>query len=177
MKMETLQDVYVEELRDLYDAENQLLKALPRMAKAATSPELKSAFEDHLEQTQEHVNRLDQVFEKIGAKPKGKRCEAMKGLIAEAKNLMSERIEHDALDVGLIVAAQKVEHYEIAGYGSVRTFAELLGQDEASGLLQETLEEEKETDERLTDLAESSINVEALAGTEAARESRAWQRP
>ena len=171
MKMETLQDVYIEELRDLYDAEQQLLKALPKMAKAATSPELKSAFEEHLEITQGQVNRLDQVFDKLGEKPKGKKCEAMKGLIEEAKERMGEDIDEEALDVSLIVAAQKVEHYEIAGYGSVRCFAELLNRDEEADLLQETLDEEKDADDRLTDLAENSINVEAMGRTAVAEET------
>ncbi len=175
MKMETLLDVYIEELRDLYDAENQLLKALPKMAKAATSAELKSAFDDHLDQTQTHVSRLEQVFEKLGEKPKGKKCEAMKGLLEEARQWMEEDIEDDALDVGLIVAAQKVEHYEIAGYGSVRTFAESLGRDEESELLQETLDEEKEADDRLTELAESSINLEAMGGESSEEEEEPAQ--
>lgn len=161
MKLETLQDLYVEELRDLYDAENQLLKALPKMAKAASSPELKSAFEEHLQITESQVNRLEQIFDKLGERPKGKKCPGMKGLIEEGKDLMSEDAEEDVMDAGLIAAAQKVEHYEIAGYGCVRTYAEQLGHTEEAELLRQTLEEEKEADHKLTELATQCINLEA----------------
>ncbi|MEW6159779.1 MAG: ferritin-like domain-containing protein [Verrucomicrobiota bacterium] len=161
MKLETLQDLYIEELKDLYDAENQLLKAIPKMAKAATSPDLKNAFEDHLQVTQSQVDRLEQIFDALGTKAKGKKCKAMEGLIAEAKELLDQDAEEDVLDAGLIVAAQKIEHYEIAGYGSVRTYAEQLGRDEDAELLQQSLEEEKETDEQLSDLAMECINIEA----------------
>src|ERR1044071_5072981 len=123
MKLDTLQNLYTDELRDLYNAENQLLKALPKMAKAASSEDLKEAFEKHLEQTKGHVERLEQVFEELGEKPKGKTCRAMKGLIEEGSEILEEDGEESVLDAGIIVAAQKVEHYEIAGYGSVRTFA------------------------------------------------------
>lgn len=161
MKMETLQELYVEQLKDVYDAENQILKALPKMAKTATHEELKAAFEQHLEQTQEHVSRLEQIFEELGEKSKGKKCEAMKGLIEEGKQMMEEDADEDVMDAGLICAAQKIEHYEIATYGCLRTYAEMLGFDDQADLLQETLDEEKDTDDNLTELAVSVINIEA----------------
>ena len=166
MKLNTLQKLYTDELRDLYNAENQLLKALPKMAKAASSEELKEAFEQHLEQTKGHVKRLEQVFEELDEKPKGKTCRAMKGLIQEGSEILEEDGETSVRDAGIIVAAQKVEHYEIAGYGSVRTFAHLLGQNKAAELLQATLDEESETNEVLNRLAESVINPEAVRETE-----------
>jgi ferritin-like metal-binding protein YciE len=166
MKMRSLQDLFVEELRDLYSAENQILKALPKMAKAATSDELRSAFEEHLEQTRVHVERLDQIFERLGARAKGKKCKAMEGLIEEGKEVMKEAEDPMVLDAALIGAAQRVEHYEIAGYGCARTYARLLGEEEAADLLQETLNEEGETDEKLTEIAESTINVEAAQAEE-----------
>ena len=168
MKLNTLQKLYTDELRDLYNAENQLLKALPKMAKAASSEELKEAFEQHLEQTKGHVKRLEQVFEELDEKPKGKTCRAMKGLIEEGSEVLEEDGENSVRDAGIIVAAQKVEHYEIAGYGSVRTFAHLLGQNKAAELLQATLDEESETNEVLNRLAESVINPEAVRETELA---------
>ena len=166
MKLDTLQKLYTDELRDLYNAENQLLKALPKMAKAASSEELKEAFEQHLEQTKGHVKRLEQVFEELDEKPKGKTCRAMKGLIQEGSEILEEDGETSVRDAGIIVAAQKVEHYEIAGYGSVRTFAHLLGQNKAAELLQATLDEESETNEVLNRLAESVVNPEAVRETE-----------
>ena len=168
MKLNTLQKLYTDELRDLYNAENQLLKALPKMAKAASSEELKEAFEKHLEQTKGHVKRLEQVFEELDEKPKGKTCRAMKGLIEEGSEILQQDGEESILDAGIIVAAQKVEHYEIASYGSVRTFAHLLGQNKAAELLQTTLDEESETNELLNRLATSTINPEALMETELA---------
>ncbi len=164
MKMHTLHDLFIDQLRDLYNAENQLVKALPKMARAATSAELRSGFEEHLEQTRHHVERLEQIFEKLGARAKGKKCYAMQGLIEEGEDLIDEDPEAEVLDTGLIAAAQKVEHYEIAGYGTVCAWAQHLGQHEALELLKQTLAEEKATDEKLTRLAESSINQEALAG-------------
>ena len=166
--MDTLQKLYTEELRDLYNAENQLLKALPKMAKGASSQELKDAFEKHLEQTKTHVERLEEIFEELGEKPKGKTCRAMKGLIQEGSEILEEDGDESVLDAGIIVAAQKVEHYEIAGYGSVRTFAHLLGKDKSAELLQTTLDEESETNEILNKLAESVVNPEALMETELA---------
>ena len=168
MKLDTLQQLYTDELRDLYNAENQLLKALPKMATAASSEELKDAFEKHLEQTKGHVERLEEVFQELGEKPKGKTCRAMKGLIEEGSEILKQGGDESVIDAGIIVAAQKVEHYEIAGYGSVRTFAHLLGQNEAAELLQSTLDEESETNEVLNRLAESIINPEALMETELA---------
>jgi ferritin-like metal-binding protein YciE len=168
MKLDTLENLYISELRDLYSAENQLLKALPKMAKGASSPELKDAFEQHLEQTKGHVERLEQLFEQLDESPKGKTCQAMKGLIEEGSEILKEEGEDSVLDAGMIVAAQKVEHYEIASYGSVRTFANLLGQDEAARLLQSTLDEEFETNEILNRLAETVVNSEALTETELA---------
>ena len=161
MKLKTLRDLFVHELKDLYSAEKQLLKALPKMAKAASNEELQSAFEEHLEQTEEHVNRLERILKDLGESTRGEKCAGMEGLIEEGNKLMGEDTSPDVLDAALIVAAQKVEHYEIAAYGSARTFAEILGEDEAAELLQETLEEEGETDQKLTELAESTVNVEA----------------
>jgi ferritin-like metal-binding protein YciE len=161
MQMESLQDLLVDQLKDLYNAENQLIKALPKMAKAATNAQLQQAFTTHLEETKEHVDRLEQVFEALGENAKGKTCKAMKGLIEEGKEIMEEDAEPEVLDAGLIAAAQRIEHYEIAGYGCVRTYAEMLGNDQAAKLLQKTLDEEGLTDKKLTDLAESVINLEA----------------
>ena len=173
MKLDTLQKLYIDELRDLYNAENQLLKALPKMAKGASSPDLKNAFEKHFRQTETHVERLEQVFAELNEPAKGKTCRAMKGLIEEGSEILKEEGEESVLDAGIIVAAQKVEHYEMAGYGSVRTFARLLGQEKAAELLQTTLDEESETNESLNQLAESMVNPEALIETElAAADSR-----
>ena len=153
-KINTLQELYVEQLRDLYSAETQLVKALPQMAKAAHEPVLKKGFEHHLEQTRGHVNRLEQILEKLDEKPTGNKCDAMAGLIKEGKKTINEDGEPEIKDAALIAAAQRVEHYEIAGYGSVRTFASLLGDNEAVKLLQATLDEEADTDKKLTKIAE-----------------------
>ena len=166
MSLDTFEKLYISELRDLYSAENQLLKALPKMAKGASSPELKDAFEKHLEQTKGHVERLEQLFERRDESPKGKPCKAMKGLIEEGSEILKEEGEDSVLDAGMIVAAQKVEHYEIASYGSVRTFANLLGKDDEAKLLQSTLDEEGETNEILNQLAETVVNPEAVTETE-----------
>jgi len=171
MNLATLKELYVEELRDLYNAENQLIKALPKMAKGASSDELKEAFEKHLEQTKGHVQRLEQVFEELGEKTKGKTCQAMKGLIEEGSEVLKADGEDSVLDAAIIVAAQKVEHYEIASYGSVRTFAQLLGQDKSAELLQQTLDEESEANELLNKLAEDIVNPEALMEPELASAS------
>jgi ferritin-like metal-binding protein YciE len=168
MKLDTLKTLYIDELRDIYNAENQLIKALPKMAKAASSEELQDAFEKHLEQTKTHVERLEEVFEEIGEKPKGKTCKAMKGLIEEGSEILHENGEESVIDAGIIVAAQKVEHYEIASYGSVRTFAQLLGKDRSADLLQTTLDEESEANELLNNLAEDIVNPEALMEPELA---------
>jgi ferritin-like metal-binding protein YciE len=166
MSMDSLKDLYIDELKDLYNAENQLLKALPKMAKKASAPELKRAFQDHLVQTEGHVNRLEKIFKGLGEKPTGKTCKAMKGLVEEGKEIIEEDGDDAVLDAALIGAAQKVEHYEIAGYGVARTFASLLGEEEAMESLQRTLNEEGETDKKLTQIAESAINIEASEAEE-----------
>jgi ferritin-like metal-binding protein YciE len=160
MEMESLRDLFIDELKDLYSAENQILKALPKMIKKASSRELKSGFEQHLKETQGHVERLDKIFEELEESPRGKKCKGMEGIIADGKELMEEDAESEVMDAGLIGAAQHVEHYEIAGYGCVRTYAELMGEDDIVKLLQQTLDEEKATDEKLNQLAQN-INVEA----------------
>ena len=167
MKLDSLRTLWIEEMKDLYNAENQLLKALPKMAKRATTPELKKAFESHLEETQGHVERLDEIFVKLGKKPTGKTCKAMKGLIEEGSEMMKEDGPDSVIDAGIIAAAQRVEHYEIAGYGVARTFASILGEDEAEDLLQETLDEEGAADEKLTEIAEGIVNEEAEEAVEA----------
>jgi ferritin-like metal-binding protein YciE len=164
-KITTLEQAYVEQLRDIYNAENQLVKALPKMAKAATNEELKAGFEQHLEQTKEHVARLEEIFEELDEKPSGKKCKAMAGLVEEGAETISEDADPAVKDALLIAAAQRVEHYEIAAYGTVKTFAELLGHEDAAKLLDETLQEEVETDEKLTQAAET-INAEANQGGE-----------
>ena len=161
MEMDSLQELFVEELKDLYSAEAQLLKAMPKMAKKAQHPELRQAIETHMQETQGQVERLDQIFEMLGEKAKGKKCLAMEGLINEAKEHMSEDMDDDVMDAALIGMAQKIEHYEIAGYGTARTYAKLLGNKDVQRLLQQTLDEEGKTDKLLTKLAESSINIEA----------------
>ena len=157
---EGLRELYIDELKDLYNAESQLLKALPKMAKAASSGELRQGFEEHLEQTKGQLQRLEQIFQKLGESPKGKKCRGMEGLIEEGSEVMEQDFDGAVKDAALIGAAQRVEHYEIAGYGTVRSIAETLGEDDHVSLLEETLEEEKETDEKLTHLAEQ-INKEA----------------
>jgi ferritin-like metal-binding protein YciE len=163
MKLGTLHDLYVDELKDLYNAEHQLLKALPKMAKAASAPKLAQAFTDHLAETKGQIERLEKIFKKLDASPKGKTCKAMEGLIEEGKEVMEEDAEPTVMDAALIAAGQRVEHYEMAGYGCVRTFATLLGYKDAANLLQETLDEEGAADKKLTKLAETVINVEAVA--------------
>jgi ferritin-like metal-binding protein YciE len=159
--MNSLRELYVEELRDLYSAENQILKALPRMIRAASNKDLQRAFTLHERQTQQHVKRLDRIFRMLDESARGKKCKGMEGLLEEGQELIKERPEPEVLDAGLISAAQRVEHYEMAGYGTVRTYARQLGEEEQANLLQETLNEEGETDKLLTSLAESSINIEA----------------
>jgi ferritin-like metal-binding protein YciE len=163
MKAESLQDLYLEQLKDLYDAENQLIKALPKMAKAASSPELRNAFEEHLEQTKEHAQRLETIFEGMGEKAKGQKCKAMEGLVKEGSEVIEEDMTEGVKDAALIAAAQRVEHYEMAGYGCVRTYANLLGDSEAANLLEKTLQEEKEADELLGGIAEQ-VNVSIPQG-------------
>jgi ferritin-like metal-binding protein YciE len=167
--MESLRDVLIEELKDLYDAEKQLVKALPKMAKAASNNELKEAFESHLEETKGHVQRLEQAFELLEEKAKSKPCEAMKGLIAEGQETMREDFSEPLLDSAIICAAQKVEHYEIAGYGTVCAWARSLGLEDVADLLDQTLAEEKAADEKLTEVAGNVIS-EAGAAAEASDE-------
>ena len=160
MERGSLRQLYVDELKDLYNAETQLVKALPKMAKASSNSELRQAFEEHLRQTSEHVSRLEQIFDMLDEKPAGKKCLGMEGLVKEGAETMREKYEDEAMDAAIIGAAQRVEHYEIAGYGTVREFAELLGEDEHVSLLEQTLEEEKQADEKLTQLAQE-INSQA----------------
>jgi ferritin-like metal-binding protein YciE len=168
MASEGLKELYIDELKDLYSAENQLVKALPKMAKAATSEDLRAGFEEHLEQTKGHVQRLEEIFRQLGESPKGKKCKGMEGLIEEGSEAIKE-YEGALLDAALIGAAQRVEHYEMAGYGTVSAFAEELGESEHVSLLNETLEEEKETDEKLSGLA-GDINALANQDEEMAEE-------
>lgn len=162
-RAKVLKDLFHDTLKDIYFAENKILKTLPKMAKAAQSAELKKAFQEHEKQTEGHVKRLDQVFRIIGEKPKGKTCEAINGITDEGAEIMKEYKKSPALDAGLLAAAQAVEHYEISRYGTLRTWAEELGHSEAASLLGETLTEEKETDEKLTEIAETAVNAEAEA--------------
>jgi ferritin-like metal-binding protein YciE len=165
----------VENLKDLYSAETQLLKALPKVAKAAENEQLKAALEQHVVETKAQVGRLEKIFDKLGEKPTGKKCHGMEGLIEENKEMLEEDAEPDVMDAGLIVGCQKVEHYEIAGYGSAVTFAKLLGDDEAARLLGQTLDEEKATDQKLSEIAESSINLQAAGGAEGGEEQSSGQ--
>jgi ferritin-like metal-binding protein YciE len=161
MKMRTLQDLLHDQLRDLLDAEKQVLKALPKMAEAASAAELKRAFEQHLSQTQTHVQRLEQALETLGHSARGKHCAAMEGIIEEGKEIIDMRAEPEVRDAGLIAAAQRVEHYEIAGYGTVCAWADQMGLMETKRLLGQTLDEEKRTDELLTQIAERQVNVQS----------------
>jgi ferritin-like metal-binding protein YciE len=160
MKTTSLHELFIKELQDIFDAEQQLIKALPKMAKAASSDQLREGFEEHLQQTREHAQRLEQIFESLGENAKGQKCKGMEGLIKEGSELLKEGVEGSVKDAALITAAQRVEHYEIAAYGTVRTWANQLQQEEVASLLEQTLSEEKETDQKLTQLAES-INVQA----------------
>jgi len=174
--MQTLEDSFVDEIRDLYDAEKQLVRALPKMAKAASSEELVTAFKEHLEQTKGQVQRLEQVFEMLGQKARSKPCKAMKGLVEEGQEIMEQDASENLLDLALIGAAQKVEHYEIAGYGTLRTFAQAMGNKEAAQLLDQTLKEEEATDKKLTQIAKSLYKAaqreESSMGEENGRSSR-----
>jgi ferritin-like metal-binding protein YciE len=162
-KLSTLDELFLDEIQDLYDAEKQLTKALPKMAKAASSDELRQAFEDHLDQTRGHVERLERVFDALGEKTKGKKCEAMAGMVKEGEEIASNTEQTAVRDAGLIAGAQKVEHYEIAGYGSARTHAQLLGHDRIVSLLEQTLGEEKEADAKLNELAQTTVNEHAAS--------------
>jgi ferritin-like metal-binding protein YciE len=167
MALDSLRDLYVEKLKDLYSAENQIIKALPRMIKGAETSELQQALQQHLKVTEGHVKRIEQITKGMNESPRGKKCAGMEGLLEEGKELLQEKAASDVLDAGIIAAAQSVEHYEIAGYGTARTWAEMLGEDRAAQLLEQTLKEEKEADQTLTDLAESFINAKAEEGDEA----------
>ncbi len=175
MEMEHLQDLYLDELRDVYDAEKQLTKALPRMAKAATSANLRKAFENHLKQTQEQVQRLESIFQDLGQKARSKPCKGMQGLIEEGKEMMEEDATPDVKDAALISAAQRVEHYEIAAYGTLSAYAKMLGRKNDLKTLQRTLKEEKQTDEKLTMLAESTINPAAARRSRSSAANRTRQ--
>jgi ferritin-like metal-binding protein YciE len=163
MALESLQDLFVNELKDIYNGEKQLTKALPRLARAAESPQLQQAFTKHLRETEAQVDRLEQIFRALGEKPTGKRCKGMEGLVEEGKDILEEEGQEAVLDAALIAAAQKVEHYEIATYGCLITYAKLLGNREAEKLLKQTLAEEEATDEALTALGEGGINQAAVA--------------
>jgi ferritin-like metal-binding protein YciE len=163
MSHNNLKSLYVDELRDLYSSEQQLIKALPKMVKAASSDDLREGFEQHLEQTRQHATRLEQILSGLGEAVKGKKCKGMAGIVAEGGEIMSEDFPGALMDAALISAAQRVEHYEIAAYGAVHAYAELMGESKAASLLQQTLDEEKETDQKLTELSEE-INPEAFRG-------------
>ena len=172
MPQKGLKELYIDELKDLYSAENQLVKALPKMAKAATSTKLRQGFEEHLEQTKGHVQRLEQIFESLDESPKGKKCKGMEGLIEEGSEITEEDFEGPVLDAGLIGAAQRVEHYEIAAYGTARAFAEELGESKHVSLLEATLSEEEATDEKLTELSQE-INNQANSSVPKQRQAAA----
>ncbi len=161
MQMESLRDLFVDQLKDIYSAETQLTKALPKLAKAATSTELQNAFKMHLDQTQNQIKRLDEIFSSLGKNPKGKKCKGMEGLIEEGADMMKEDATPEVMDAGLIAAAQRVEHYEISAYGTARSYARMLGDERSASLLNQTLEEESQTDEKLNQLAEGQINIKA----------------
>jgi ferritin-like metal-binding protein YciE len=163
MALKTLQDLFVDELKDVYSAEKQILQALPKMAKASSSPDLRRAFETHREQTENQVARLDTIFEQLGASPRGKKCKGMEGLLEEGSERVEDEGEEAVIDAGLIAAAQRVEHYEIAAYGCLQTYAQLLGQSKAATLLEETLQEEEAADQLLSKLANGGINQAALS--------------
>jgi ferritin-like metal-binding protein YciE len=162
-KMNSLDNIFLEEVKDIYSAEKQLTKALPKAAKKASSPELKSALEEHLTQTEGHVNRLEEVFRMLGHTPRAKACPAMKGILEEASEIMSEKAEPSVRDAALIGAAQKVEHYEIASYGTIVQWAKQMGRQDIKDLLGQTLDEEEKADQKLSELAKTRINVKALA--------------
>jgi ferritin-like metal-binding protein YciE len=181
MRKESLRQLYIDELKDLYSAETQMVKALPKMAKASSNAELRQGFEEHLRQTSEHVSRLEQIFEMLGEKATGKKCLGMEGLIKEGSETMQESYADALMDAALIGAAQRVEHYEIAGYGTVRAFADLLGESEHVSLIEQTLQEEKQTDDKLTQLAErinseASQSVEETQGRQTSKQSKGASR-
>jgi ferritin-like metal-binding protein YciE len=170
MSLDSLETLFIEELKDIYNAETQLTKALPRLAKAAESPELQQAFNNHLKETEGHVLRLQRIFKELGEDPKGKRCKGMQGLLEEGKEIMEKPGEPAVIDAALIAGAQRVEHYEIAAYGCLRTYAQLLGLNEAVRLLQQTLAEEEAADKKLTEIGETSVNNQAASAGSGAEE-------
>ena len=172
----TLRDLYIDELKDLYDAENRLVKALPKMAKNVSSDDLREAIEEHLEQTRGHVERLQEILTSLGEKPGGKKCTGMVGIMEEGEEMMDEDFEPNVMDAAIISAAQRAEHYEMAAYGCVRTWAEILGETEASSLLEKTLDEEKAADQKLTELAED-VNAQAHEESESAEEEEEEPKP
>lgn len=174
-KLENLSDLMLEELKDVYDAEHQIIEALPQMAQAASSRELKAAFQEHLNESQEHIRRLEQVFGLLNQNPKRKSCKAMKGLIKEGQEMMEEEMSSTVMDAALIASAQRVEHYEMAAYGTLRTYANLVGHDQISQIFQRTLEEEELTDKKLTKIA-STINAEAIGSTNTTNGTRSTTR-
>jgi len=161
MKVHSLKQLYVQELKDVYDAENQIVKALPKLVKAASTDRLREALENHLEQTKGHVQRLEQIFEGLGEAAKGKKCDGLRGILDEGEKTIADGEKGSVLDAGLIAGAQRVEHYEMAAYGSLKTWAAQLGEDQAVQILQATLNEEKEADQKLTEIAASGVNAEA----------------
>jgi ferritin-like metal-binding protein YciE len=163
MALESLQDLFLNELKDIYNAEKQIVRALPRMAKAAEAPELSQAFTKHLRETEGHVGRLERIFKSLGQTPRGKTCKGMQGLLEEGKEILEEDGAPQVIDAALISAAQRVEHYEIAAYGCLRTYAQLLGMNDADRLLEQTLQEEEATDKALTSLGEGGLNQAAFA--------------
>jgi ferritin-like metal-binding protein YciE len=170
--LESLADLLQDEIKDMYDAEKQLTKALPKLAKKATAPELKEAFEQHLRQTETHVARLERVFDQMGMPVRGKKCEGMQHLIAEGNEMIGEADDDATRDALMIAAAQKCEHYEIASYGTIRVWANLLGKTDVAALFEDSLEEEKEADQKLTQIAESFVNAQAAGSGEEVREAR-----
>jgi len=164
MSMKNLQDLMIEELRDMYHAENQLVKALPQMAKAASTPALKEAFERHLKQTQNQVSRIETIFDELGGDPRGKRCKGMEGIVSEGAEVLEKEGPGGVIDAALIAAAQRVEHYEIAAYGCIRSYANLLGLSDIAKLVDQSLEEEEAADHLLSELAETEVNTMALEG-------------
>jgi ferritin-like metal-binding protein YciE len=177
MQLASLQELFTNELKDLYDAEKQILKELPKMVDAASSPKLQKGFQQHLEQTRKHVERLDQIFQSRQLTAGRKKCKGIEGILEEGGELLKQDADPDVLDAGLIAAAQKVEHYEIAGYGSVRTYAELLGDRQAAALLEQTLQEEKATDAKLSELARNEVNLEAADADAEDVQTSATRRP
>ena len=162
MDLDSMKKLFVHELKDLHDAETQILKTLPKMADKASHAELRSAFQEHHRQTEDHVRRLEQIFDELGEKPGGVKCKGIRGIISEGDEVLKDKSDEEVRDAAMIASAQRVEHYEIAAYGSARNYARMLGNDRASSLLQQTLDEEGETDRKLSTIAESRVNPDAM---------------